>query len=143
MSTDLRLVNDMSAPVQDDRLGRPDLTLLGVNTVPYHKSWRVDNSVFSFSDNRYIVFVLCLTPTYRAYERYKTKNKSMCKFNRVFAEKYDVIYSSSGRVRDQASLEEWIDGFSDYLQECTKKCLKEVICHTDHLFLGIRLISES
>lgn len=127
MTTDLRMVNDCDAPhsyVQDDRTGRPDLTLLGVDTVPYLQEWKVDDRVFSFSDHRYIIFSLCLSPIYRTYNRFKTKNKSMYRFNRNFSEQYDLLYTSLKRVFDQSSLEEWTENFNDYLQTTMSKSFR-------------------
>lgn len=95
----LSICNDPEAPssfVQGSLLGRPDLTLLGLNWCDKIEGWLVDKN-FSFSDHRYIVFKLDFDPLTKANRRFKTKNKSLYKFNRLLEFKYkDWINSLSG-----------------------------------------------
>lgn len=127
MISNLRLVNDPGAPhtyVQDDRKGRPDLTLAGLDVLPYLQNWMVDDTFYSFSDHKYICFKLNLNIVERKLIRYKTKNKSLKKFNRVFGVKYDLLSTSLERVTNVDALEDWMNNFNDYLIHVMNRCFK-------------------
>lgn len=127
MLSDLRLINDPGAPhsfVQDDRTGRPDLTLVGKNLLPYIQNWSVDDSFFSFSDHRYITYKLDMDIIFKSLMRFKTKNKTMKKFNRIFGLRHDQIMDSLERVTNTDGLEDWMENFYDYLQYTMNRSFK-------------------
>lgn len=124
----LRILNDPTAPhsyQQDDRKGRPDLTLAGVELLQYLDNWCVDDKFFSFSDHKYITFELKLNILSSRILRFKTKNKSMKKFNRIFGENYDKLFTTLERVQNVDGLEDWVVNFDDYLQFVLHKCFKK------------------
>lgn len=56
MISNLRILNDPGAPqsyVQDERKGRPDLTLADVDVFQFLDGWSVDDRTFSFSDHSF------------------------------------------------------------------------------------------
>lgn len=125
MTSNLKILNDPGAPhsfVQGERKGRPDLTLAGVDVIEFLDSWSVDDKTFSFSDHRYLVFDLKLNVVLNTVQRYKTKHKSMAKFNKLFARRNDVMHEKLERVRNTAGLETWMTDFNDYIQHVMGKC---------------------
>lgn len=81
---DLQILNDFDADfpyVQDNRKGRPDLTISGINISDKLNSWTAHTNNFSYSDQRYISYDVNYNPAEQMLFHYKTKNKSFFNFN--------------------------------------------------------------
>lgn len=59
---------------QDNRKGRPDLIIGGIDISDKLNSWAADTNNFSYSDQRYIYYDLNHNPAEQMLFHYKTKN---------------------------------------------------------------------
>lgn len=123
----LSICNDPEAPhsfVQGSITGRPDLTLLGLNLCDKIESWMVDDKCFSFSDHRYIKFSLDFEPTKKANLRFKTKNKSFKKLDKLIDESCGRWTSSLSDVYTGFDLDIWAEKWQDDINKMMNKCFR-------------------
>lgn len=123
----LKIINDTDSPptyVQDDRQGRPDLTLAGDNICNLLDSWTVESETDSFSDHKYIRYKLNLKPTVRFLRRYKTKYCSFAKFNENLEKSSTDLLKDLLSVKTPMALDNWTECFQLLLTELANKHFK-------------------
>lgn len=127
VTNNLFIINDPDSDYTwsvDDRHGRPDLTLGGADICGSIVSWLVDADECSFSDHKYIRYVLNYSPVRRLQTRYKTKNKNFYKFNRLFKRAIPVLTTALTEVASCEELENWMELFYEEIIGVTKKCFR-------------------
>lgn len=124
----LSIVNDPDAVfsfVQGALKGRPDLTLAGLNICEKIINWSVDSDTFSFSDHRYIKFSLDYVPEKRYNIRYKTKNKSFSRFNKIMKTMEKDLLEDLHVIQNTDDLDHHINSLMEKLTEVSTTCFRK------------------
>lgn len=79
----------------------------------------------TLSDHKFILFALNLTPIRKYTERYKTKNKSFYKFNRLLQLEYDTLFNSLTHVLSPYQLDNWLSKFYEILSGLMNKSFRK------------------
>lgn len=137
VANNLFLLNDPQAEytwTKEKRKGKPDVTLGGTDICNDLIYWIVDSDTFSYSDHKYIRFKFKYKAVRKAITRYKTKNKSFFRFNRIFRNEGSSLESELNGVTDSGAVETWMELFYAVLEKVMSKCFRRgVLSHKPSL----------
>lgn len=121
--TEMNILNDIHEPAtwtHGGISGRPDVTLGGRAITEAIDGWTVDDKNFSYSDHRYVLFLLNFKPIIGINRRFKTKNKSYGKFNRKVEQHKELAKA----ISDQHQLDDGMNSFCNILESIRTDCFR-------------------